>query len=53
MKCTSLSKRVLAKLALRDRTQVAAYAYEAGFVKPEDHAQRSPEPIQINARKAC
>ena len=45
-------KRVLAKLALRDRTQAAAYAYEVGFVKPGDHAQRSSEPIQINARRA-
>ena len=45
-------KRVLAKLALRDRTQAAAYAYEVGFVRPGDHAQRSSEPIQINARRA-
>ena len=45
-------KRVLGKLALRDRTQAAAYAYEVGFVKPRDHAQSSSEPIQINARRA-
>ena len=45
-------KRVLAKLALRDRTQAAAYAYEVGFVKPGDDAQRSSEPIQISARRA-
>ena len=45
-------KRVLAKLALRDRTQAAAYAYEIGFVKPGEQAQSSSEPIQINARRA-
>ena len=45
-------KRVLAKLALRDRTQAAAYAYEVGFVKPGDLAQASSEPIQIDARRA-
>ena len=45
-------KRVLAKLALRDRTQAAAYAYEVGFVKPGQLAPGSPEPIQIDARRA-
>ena len=45
-------KRVLAKLALRDRTQATAYAYEIGFVKPGDQVQSSSEPIQINARRA-
>ena len=45
-------KRVLAKLALRDRTQAAAYAYEVGFVKPGQLAQGSPEPVQLDARRA-
>ncbi len=45
-------KRVLAKLDLRDRTQAAAYAYEVGFVKPGDLAQRSSEPVPIGARRA-
>ncbi|MCH8993558.1 MAG: sensor domain-containing protein [Chloroflexi bacterium] len=45
-------KRVLAKLALRDRTQAAAYAYEVGFVKPGNLVQGSSDPIQINARRA-
>ena len=44
-------KRVLAKLALRDRTQAAAYAYEVGFVKPGDLAQASSEPVSIRARR--
>ena len=45
-------KRVLAKLDLRDRTQAAAYAYEAGFVKPGDLARDSSDPIQISERRA-
>ena len=40
-------KRVLAKLGVRDRTQAAAYAYDAGFVKPNDLAQRSAVPVRI------
>ena len=45
-------KRVLAKLELRDRTQAAAFAYEAGFVKPGDLVQASSEPVQIRERRA-
>ena len=44
-------KRVLSKLDLRDRTQAAAYAYQAGFVKPVDLAQGPSEPIQMEARR--
>ncbi len=45
-------KRVLAKLALRDRTQAAAYAYEVGFVKPGDIVQAASEPVPLSARRA-
>ncbi len=44
-------KRVLSKLDLRDRTQAAAYAYQAGFVKPGDLVQGPSEPIQMEARR--
>ena len=45
-------KRVLAKLDVRDRTQAAVYAYEAGYVKPSDQAQGAPEPIPIERYRA-
>jgi len=44
-------KRLLSKLELRDRTQAAAYAYQAGFVKSGDLVQGPSEPIQMEARR--
>ena len=41
-------KRVLSKLEVRDRTQAAVYAYDAGFVVPGDGAGGADEPVQID-----
>lgn len=45
-------KRVLSKLDVRDRTQAAVYAYEAGFVKPSGLGRDSSEPVHIESYRA-
>lgn len=41
-------KRVLGKLELRDRAQATAFAYDTGFVRPEDRTDASEHPIPIS-----
>jgi DNA-binding CsgD family transcriptional regulator len=44
-------KRVLSKLEVRDRTQAAVFAYDAGFVRPSDLG-RGSEPVPIERYRA-
>jgi DNA-binding CsgD family transcriptional regulator len=44
-------KRVLSKFEVRDRTQAAVFAYDAGFVRPSDLG-RGSEPVPIERYRA-